>query len=239
MPRIDIVLKAESFKYPTSEEKVEALKGYPKIELFHFTGNDILDNILNKQLPFKEVAREENLIHWNLCLNNRFGKLIESYIYLTTSYNRKFPDDEIKYTEEEAVNKVIFDYNAESFYYFFFSTRDVIAQVLNIYCCIDKPENGFYFDSKFIKEIKDSNIRIPLKVFNKETKVASSFRNAFTHRFSPTQRDYRAVISMVEGKEVLGVNGGKFVTSKEIFENINSSLKSLEKLMHELNKIIK
>lgn len=238
MKKESIKLKADDFKYPSKEERKEIQKVYPKLSHFGFEDKNELISILIENMSFDEASRYGNLHQWDTCLLNRFGRIHETYVYTLTSYNRGFFDDYSKCSHNEMVNRFMFEYYVEIFYYYFFSTRDIIAQILRLYYRIDLEENELHLNKTFIKKINDIKVKESVIKFNVATKDASEYRNSFAHRFPPNEMDYRSAITEKEGRISIGIGGGRFILSKEIVDNINSSLKSLSVLMIELKKSI-
>lgn len=243
-----MILNSEGFRYPSREERKVAGKDLRPIETFPFPYQNkfgfVMQNI-SVDMPVDPVAidaagtRKENLWWWSHCLQNRFGKLRETYIYVMTSYNRGFDDDVQNRSADKVINKLLFDYYAEIFYYFFSSVQDIIAQVLNIYFEFDLDETEVSFD-KVLKKIKPlnatkaKNLYTLLAAFDGTTGQATKLRNSFTHRFSPTEPDYRAVLSNINKKK-----RGNFIKSDKIVKNIKASMTRLSQLMHGVNEKIK
>lgn len=239
MGKKNIIIKADDFKYPSIKEREIAQKDYPQIDFFGFEYKSEIEAILNEKMTLEEASRNANLYWWDICLRNRLGKLHDTYTYVSTNYNRGFSDDYLKCSQYEFVNRLLFDYYAEIFYYYFFSTRDIIAQILRLHFCLDIDENKLYFNYNFIKKINNPDIEDVLMIFFKAINVASDYRNGFAHRFTVNQPDYRSVIIKNNDKKYLAAGSGKFIPSEKIFENINNSLNSLSSFMIELKKYIK
>ena len=202
---------------------------------------------LQGKVSLKEASRLDNLPKWANCLENRFGKLEKTYIYVLTNYNRKFredifqlPYDILKNSKDEIMNKMMFDYYAEIFYYYFLSTTDIIAQVINIYCRIYKEEKSFYLNESFAKLIlENDSIKNPVLKFVNAIKGAKDKRNEFAHRFTPNIIDHRSKVIVFEGKESLEMDFANVTPSNKIIENIQDSMISLKNLMQELVKFMK
>lgn len=241
MKKNNTVLKASDFKYPSKEERIEALKDYPRIKSFQFDYKSEMESILVQSVPINEAARSGNLFWWSNCLKNRFGKLQETYIYAITCYNRKFSDDLLECSEAQAVDKLLFDYYAEIFYYYFFSARDIIGQILRVYHRLNIKEDDLYFNMSFINKVKAKDLTggTILETFFVATKKASNFRNGFAHRFSPNEADYRPVYNEDNGLKTLAVNSGLYTSSDEIVENLKDTLESLKELMDGLVNSVK
>lgn len=229
-----MIIKSDEFKYPTREERLEAQKKYPKLNCFGFNYKSELELILVDNQSLDSASRSGNLYYWDNYLINRFGKLRETYIYTVTNFNRGFSDDYSECTQSQIVNHLMFDYFAEILYYYFFSTRDIIAQILTLYYNLNIEEDNLYFNAKFIKKIDDLRIQEILKKFLEESSDDSKFRNRFAHRFPPNIPDYRSKITIDDGKESLGFGGGRSTPSVNIIGKIDNLLNSLENLMQSL-----
>lgn len=229
-----IVLKSEDYKYPTKIERDTVDNEYPKIEKFEFSNGNIFDD-----KSFIESKRTHDLFWWNNCLINRFGKLCESFIFLKSNFNRGVEDNMSKCTSDNILNNVLFDYYSEIFYYYFFSTRDVIAQVINVFFRIYDKEDNLYLNKKFIDKITDNNTKNCLISFFKTTKNSSDFRNGFAHRYTPNLSDFRPNLFNDEnGYEFIGFGSSEIVKPQEIVNDIKESLNSLAKLMSDLKILL-
>ena len=232
-----VILKSKDFKYPNKEEFIKFHNSCPKLEIFGFKHNHPLALIVNDRMPMKEASRISNLYWWENCLINRFEKVCHTYVFLSTHYSRHFSDDWRENTHKQAINHIMFEYYAEIFYYYFFSSRDIIAQILCTYFSVGLKENEISFNQTFFNSIKDQSINNILLKFEEETKDSKEFRNSFTHRFTPNIPDHRSVIS--EDNRALNFGGGNFIQSERIIDNIDKSLNSLSNLMTQLKIIIK
>ncbi len=236
MSKKEIIIKADDYKYPSLDERKEVIKNYPTLTSFGFKYKSGLESLINDELSFDDALKKENLYWWDNCLLNRFGTLKETYIFMLTSYKRGFNDDYSNCSHLEIVNRLQFDYFAEIFYYYFFSSRDIIAQIIRLYYKINIKENKLHFNEDFIRKINEVKVKDSSMAFLKATKVASEFRNGFAHRFTPTISDYRINITEEEGKRYLNFGIGNFTKSKKIVENIDYSLTSLITLIDELKQ---
>jgi len=231
-----MIINADDFKYPSKKERIEAQINLPKFDVFGFNYIDELVSIFKEKKTLHEASRSGNLYWWDNCLQNRFGKLRETFIYTITNYNRGFSDDISLCPENKIVNRISFDYYAEIFYYYFFSSRDIIAQIIRLYYSIKIEENKLHFDNALILKINDLTVKDAVIFFYKATKDASDYRNGFAHRFPLNLPDYRSIITIDEGHKSLSKGGGGFISSENIVENIILSLNSLSILMKELKK---
>jgi hypothetical protein len=232
------VIKANEYKYPSLDESKQVVKDYPKISRLGFKYKDELESLINNNLSLDEAMKHGNLYWWDNCLLNRLGALKKTYIYALTNYNRGFIDEYSKCSHNEFVNRILFDYYAEIFYYYFFSARDIIAQIIRLYFNIAIKEKQLRFDSKFIDKIPDINVKNSIKTFYTATKDASEFRNSFAHRFTPTLYDNRSYITEKDGKKSLNLGDGDLIESKRIVENIKNSVISLSIFIHELKELL-
>ena len=232
-----IILKSDDFKYPTEKERYEIQKDWPRLENFDFKYNHPLALVVNEGVPMDDASRQSNLFWWDYCLINRIGNLRATYIYTLTNYNRGFSDDLEKCTHIQLFNKLLFDYYAEIFYYYFFSTRDIIVQILGNFYSLSTKEDKLYFNSEFINKLNNISVRNAILSFEASTKDAYKYRNEFAHRYTPNIVDYRTVIS--DDKLKMSFGGGGFITSVKIVENINDSLNTLSKFILELKEFVK
>lgn len=232
-----VILRAKDFKYPNKEEFIMFHNRCPKLEIFGFEHNHPLALIVNDRIPMNEASRLSNLYWWDNCLINRFEKVCHTYVFTLTHFSRGFSDDWRKNTHNQAINHIMYEYYAEVFYYYFFSARDIIAQILCSYFSVGLTENAISFNQTFLNSIKDQSVNSLLRKFDEETKDSKEFRNGFTHRYTPNIPDHRSVIS--EDNRSLSFGGGNFTQSEGMMDNIDKSLNSLSDLMTQLKVIIK
>jgi hypothetical protein len=192
-----ITFKAEDLKYPTDEELRYADSQCPKFTNFGFQRQSAIKSIFDRK-PVQDASIDENLFWWDLVLKNRFGSLRGAYYESLTHFRRGFKDDYKECTENEILNRLLFDSNAEVFYYFFFVTTDVIAQILNLYFSLKILETKVNFNEDLINIISEPYIKRTLQEFYDETKTARYYRNGFTHRFPTNYPDYRSKTELIE-----------------------------------------
>jgi hypothetical protein len=113
-------MEADDYRYPSLDERKEVLKDYPKFNCIGFKYKDELESLINEKLSLDETMKHGNLYWWDNCLLNRFGVLKETYIYAMTSYSRGFIDEYSECSQNQFANRLLFDYYAEIFYYYFF-----------------------------------------------------------------------------------------------------------------------
>lgn len=129
--KTEIILKSDSFSYPTKDERKEIEKRIPKINRLDFKYTSaFIDFIENSDI--ENAIRKEDIYWWNNCLNNRIGKLNETYIYTATHFQR-LERSKLQEGNQKHTDWILFEYYVEIFYYYFFSTRDVLGQLLNIF----------------------------------------------------------------------------------------------------------
>ena len=220
------IIRSKYFKYPTSEESERLSDKLPTYKRFQFSPVNIVESTFQGQKPLKETHRIHNLHHWNKCLSNRLGKLKQTHLFLLTHYEREFKENHLECNEEQLVDRILFDYYSEIFYYFFFSVLDSIAQILNIYFKIDKEDNKVYFKKFFFEQIQNEEIRKLLNTFIDSTGTASDYRNSLTHRFPINEKDFRSEINEANGNTELSIKGGNVVETKSLISNIKSYFNS-------------
>lgn len=228
----NVTLKANSFKYPTKEERIQFNKKVPKINRLNFEYKSAFFQIINRS-PFDDAVRNEDIYWWNQCLNNRIGKLTQSYIYTLTHYER-FKGDLTKKTDE-----ILFDYYLEIFYYYFFSTRDVLAQLLNLIFNLKVSENRLYFNKKFAEKIPHKKIQGYLVDFIDKTGHSVGIRNSFNHRFTPNQPDNRAWTNITKKERTIGFNNAKEIDLEQFISDIENLMDHFAELMNRLDKEIR
>jgi len=225
--------KASSFKYPSRKERTNARLGFPKLMSFDFEDINEWESILTGNKDFEEVKKCSYLYQWDICLKNKIGKMRECYVYLTTNFNRGIPDIVESFRLDDHLNNFLFDFYAEAFYYFYFSTRDIIGQILNVYCDLGLEEERVKF-SQLSCKILEPKIKDIVLSFISSTTDTSSYRNTFTHRFPPNYPDFRPKVSMIAGAETFSGGRGNYIKPKEFVKNIDESLILLELLLNNL-----
>ena len=226
----EIVILSSDYQYPTKDERHLASLVYPKIENFGFGYKNEFQLFFEDKKKNIEVKREVDLYHWDTCLLNKLGKLRDTYTFLYTCYQREITNG---FTGKDIINKYLFDYYTEIFYYFYFSTRDLIAQIINVYCDLKLTESDVFIP-KISSKIKNTVFGAILDTFLKATSDASKFRNNFTHTFPLNYPDYRGTIIKDNGKESYGFGGGKSTSHETYMDNINYSYKVLDEFVSSL-----
>lgn len=228
------IVSSESFKYPSKKERREINSSKISIKRLNIKFYSSFVNLL-KQNDFQSTINKENTYWWNLCLNNRIGKLSETYVYLMTHYNR------LEEQQEDLVSpeKFLFDYYVEIFYYFYFSTRDVLGQLLNMYYNLNLPEHRIFLNENFINKIPNEDIRLAVSNFLDETKDSYNIRNTFNHRYTPSSLDNR---TRMEFDESSGTTNFYFdkeeIKSEQFIQDIENLLYQLNILMESIQDSI-
>ena len=232
------IIRSKYYKYPTSKERKYLEEKLPNYVRFKFENVNVLESTLRLKKPLEETHKKNNLHYWNITLSNRLGKLKETQLFLLNHFDRGFKENHLGCKDEELVDHILFDYYAEIFYYFFFSTRDTLAQLLNIYFDLNLTDREVGFGS-VLKLIENKQIKIALEQFYRESKTASDYRNSLTHRFPINQKDYRTELKIhQDGDKMISVKGGNYVESNEILLNINEVSRVLSILLSDLKNLI-
>lgn len=232
-----IILKANTFQYPTKEER-KIIRGIiPKIKRLRVDYKPVFVEILKNE-PFESVVKNEDVYWWVNCVNNRLGKLTETYVNTKTHFlrlqeNRAF-ESENHYTDE-----VLLDHYIEIFYYYYFSTRDVLAQLINVSEELENKENRIFLNAKFLDSISNKEIKNALTVFLNKTKDSYDIRNAFNHRFTPTHMDNRAKKNVIKENESINFFYPTKINDEVFIDDIDSLMKQLSDLMNILYLEIK
>jgi hypothetical protein len=237
MVKQKFVIKVENLRYPTKEEIKYANSQCPQFSNFDFKYQNSFFSILDGK-KIEEAAIIENLHWWDNILLNRFGSLRGAYFDALTHYRRGFPEEHHECNDIENVNRILFDSNAEIFYYFFFVSCDVIGQILRLSLKLDINERKLHFNDVLLKKLPVGGLRDVIKTFFEKTEMTRKYRNSFTHRFPPNYPDFRVITSVKEGRNTLSAGSGVYTKPSVILKNIEESLFALSKLMDELKRII-
>lgn len=167
------------------------------------------------------------------------GQLSHAYTHTLVHYKRGLPDDIKDYERQHYINRVQFDFYSETYFYFFASVRDTIAQLINIYYDIGFIENEIHLNLNFLKKLQDTDIKNILKSFINNTLVTKDYRNTFAHRYLLTQEDYRPTITYENGSRTYSAGAGNAVKPSKLVAEIKSSLNHLATLLKELKPLLK
>lgn len=232
-----MIIKQEDFKYPTKEEVEEIKNDTPRLPGFKFNHISALRLAIEHSLTNKDVLRIDNLFQWDTCLTNRFGKLNLTYQFILVHFKRGISqnyNDSSKYT---VINSLLFEYYIEIFYYLYFSSLDILAHIINLYFKLEIEERGVDF-KKVVK--KNTPIQALLKTINAELIKLNDYRNAFTHRFTPTMTDHRAdIITLGDGREALVGGASKQNDFEKMLNDSKQAMQHLSRLMIEVTDYVK
>jgi phage pi2 protein 07 len=233
-----IIIKADEFKYPTRDEIKKLKLERPRLNTFGFPYVYEMIELLDRINGMADVARRSHLHWWDHCLANRLGSLNHAYITALVHYNRGLPDDIKDYQYEHFVNRTQFSYYGETYFYFFISVRDTIAQLINVYFSMGISENKLFINEEFYKKIPDQNVKNLFVQFMTDTKLTSEFRNGLAHRFLLTQPDYRPSINYDKGM-VYEAGAGNSIRSSELNAEIKRSFLCIAKFLDNLRPLMK
>jgi hypothetical protein len=230
MIKHSITIKSSDYKYPTTEERARVRAESRLLSPFGFEYNSEIKMLFEDNLPSEEVKRISDLYEWDMCLLNKLGKLSETNVLLRTSYQR----GQVEQIEiEKAINDYLFDYYTEIYYFYFFSARDLIAQIINVFYKLKIQDKDVDFrklvqnqDLLFINDI--------LTDFHTATKKTNDIRNSFTHRFPSNYPDRRVNIINNNGRIAYGFGSETVITPKDLIENIIESHNRLADLIMKL-----
>lgn len=231
-----IIIESETFKYPTKDERIKINKLIPKIDRFDVEFKSALNGIL-KETSYETAIRQEDIYWWCNCLNNRLGSMTETFIYLQTHYLREQEKGNGEPPNESA-DKLLLNYYIEIFYYYFFSARDVLGQLLNISSDL-KIEKRIILNDVFVEKIKSKEIKNALTDFLKNTNDSYNIRNSFTHRFTPTHQDFRAKKSVIKEDNKISFHSVQEIRIETFIDDIENLMKHFGCLMNKIIKEIK
>lgn len=225
----DIILKADSFNFPSKKERIKISREIPTLKMFQVKYKSAFFNIINRTKEHEDAIIEEDIFWWNDCLNNRIWWLTESYTFAITHFNR------YQINKELLTDKLLFEFFLENFYYYYFSTRDILAQLLNLIFRLNPTSEKIHFNQNFINKISNSRVKNHLQTFYEETYSKYETRNAFTHRFTPILIDNRASTNIKKEGNKTGFNNAKQIDYQIFVDEIEIMMNSLEKLLNNIN----
>lgn len=239
MSKRTITYKAEDFQYPSSEERAAARESYPDIHHFNFEYiNTFLLMFQEDKSPW-EIDRKNNLFWWDNNLQSKIAKLYLTFINVHTHYHRGIPNNEKEYSDKNYMNKLQFDYYSETLFYFLFSCRDIVLQIINTFYKLG-IDDGKVCLRTINKELKEAEPKVLAEIesLNKNIKTASDIRNSLTHKYPLNKPDNRTKI--IESADGLTFHGetGNFKNPDEIMENIISSLNHFSNFLKALKPIM-
>ncbi|MGV8878544.1 MAG: Cthe_2314 family HEPN domain-containing protein [Sphingobacteriaceae bacterium] len=233
-----IILKSDTFQYPTKEERREIAKVTPKVNCFKIEYKSSTFEII-KHTNIDDAIRIEDIFWWNNCLENRIKSLAETFVYEMTHF-RRHQQNASKSPERDYTNEILLEYYIEIFYYYFFSARDVMGQLLNLVFNLGIKERDVFFSGDFIKKIPSEHAKRVLLIFFEDTFDSyKNRRNSFNHRFTPIHQDNRAQKSMRKVNNTISFYPAAKIDIEEFIQDINALMSYLSKLMFELNDEIK
>ena len=230
-----IIIKADDFTYPSKEETKLAINSLPDLKNFGFHEYRISTEILFQSKPLVAIKKENDLFNWDICLLNRLGNLRIAYVNASVHYERYSLAKESKAAEK--IHKFQFDFYSETAYYFLFSVRDTIFQIINLYFDLKIEENEVGVNTIKIN-LRDKDLKVLIEGFVKEIKTASDIRNSFTHRFPDNQKDYRAEFDKKDFPGILRIGNGEEFQPKALMKNLNGAVNILSKFINDLRAFI-
>ncbi|MDO5663996.1 MAG: Cthe_2314 family HEPN domain-containing protein [Bacteroidia bacterium] len=227
-----MILKRKNFTYPTKEEVDIVYKTLPKLECFGFNFNETITIWGDEKLSLEQITRIDNLKYWDICLSNKLSKTRSSYEYLIVHFNRGVCEDLKSDDELTIINTAQFEYYAEVFYYFYFSSLDILAQIVSLYFDPLADENRTAFNCVFSKKHTFSD-NLLFSTYQKLNK-ARDYRHAFTHRFTPLLNDSRSRIIVSGEKKYLGIGVEQKLDYQDAIDNSSEALNILSDLLKEI-----
>lgn len=233
-----ITIKNEEFRYPTRDELRAIKPDTPRLQTFGFPYVHDLIELWNNIGKMEDVAKRSHLHWWDHCLANRLGSFNHAYTAALVHFKRGVPDELEDYQQEHYVNQVQFGYYGETYFYFFMSVRDTIAQLLNVYFDMGLKEDKLYINELFYKKITDMQVKDKFIQFMDDTKVSSDFRNGLAHRFLITHADHRPTISYDNGGMMYGAGRGDAIKSSELIAEIKRSFALMAQFLKDIKSQI-
>ena len=224
-----ILFRGKDHIEPSFEERKKAATNFPSFSRLGFEKINDIENVFSRTMTLEEVKKKSDLYYWDMCLFNKLFYLKESYINLMVNYNRGVPSDlnnPNESTDINGVNHFLFSYYTETIYFFHFSIREYIYQILNVYFDLELTEIEVTINNVFEKlsvKMKENNenkrknkgngiiineiiktnktikaIKVILEKYNKASKKTNNIRNEFTHTYPSSLPDLRASIGTLD-----------------------------------------
>ncbi len=227
-----ITLKADTFRYPTKAERNKIQELIPEIKRLTVDYKPAIIEIIQQQ-PFDTAVRNEDVYWWVNCVNNRLGKLTETYVNAMTHFSRLQEPQNLE-TENHYTDEILLDHYIEIFYYYYFSTRDVLAQLINVSEDLKNEEHRIFLNDVFLNSISHIEIKNALTDFICNTKNSYGIRNTFNHRFTPTHLDNRAKKNIIKEGDTISFYYPTKRKVEEFIDDIDNLMKQLYHLMNVL-----
>lgn len=200
--------------------------------IFNFIGNTfevIFDP--NQETTFRERQKLNNLIKWNSEITIKVIHLRNTFVYLSTYFERH------KQSNNQKDNQY-YKYFAEIITYYYVATRDNILQLINSY--FHSPiEEEYKVTLNSVKNILKSENNPILKIIdtfeNNSKKFREEIRNGFTHKTNPFNDYY---ITNLEGENRLGIFYSKTIDNDEFYNQLIHNLRHLSEYIESLRKIL-
>ncbi len=228
------ILKSRYYKYPSLQEIRELSDGIPTYGRLEFKATSIVPFALIEKHSLQEANKISALNNWGRVLSNKLFSLHETHLFLNTHYNRGFKENVSDNNQRELVDNILFRYFSETYYYFFFSTLDVMAHILNEYYDLNLLEKKVEFKDFLLRQVKNEDIRKKLLEFNSAIEGTREKRNSFTHRFPENEKDFRTKINIEKERTMLSCGIGNMTSNQEFIANITESSDLLKRLIDDL-----
>lgn len=167
-------------------------------------------------------------------------------------FKKGIPDDEWKTIEsngstyffknftkdEHEVNKFLFDYYTEAFFYQYFSFIDILYKLINIRYNLGIDESVKWFNSDVAKKLPqvDSSLAKALHSHHKNTGTHRTSRNSMTHAFSERELDLRPIIKYEGSQKVITLLEATYTSSAALLEKIENLIVEGVNLLEETDR---
>lgn len=234
MENNNTIIRATDYSYPSREELKEIYLNEPTVGSFNFEHKDEMQSLL-EETELEKTYRYQHLFWWDNTLSKKIWNLSRTYAVALVNYNRGFPDNLKLMNHDQKINWLQFNLYAETYFYLFYTVKDIIGQILNNYFDLGFAEDQVYF-GKIIKKVSDTKVHEALANFSKYIEDTKELRNSFTHRFPKTSIDYRPKLEVRNGESIYYAIRQEAIPSIEIANNIKQSYHALADLLDELRK---
>jgi len=228
----------DNFKYAGDKDTDLIVAAYPKIREVTIAYDFKSDHIMKSMDLF---IVHNDFTSWLIRLLNKLNDLRFSYFQISFSLNKGIPDKDWKIdkkrdgtyyfegfkTESDEINKFLFDFYSECFYYHYFSSLDIIYKTLNKFFLVNIGEGERNkFNHKVREGIKPINpsLYTVLVEFGDMTKPNRFRRNSFTHNYAVNEIDFRSKQVQNDNRKTTRLMDPSYTTSDQIFSEIQSMI---------------
>lgn len=213
----------DNFKFPSPEQVNKIYGNMVKILPFRLAYQYGINSLMNNESTLEEIKRENHLQEWNYVFASRITKLNFAFIYAMAYYEWSLKEE--IFFNLTTTNQFLLEFYIESFYNLYFTTVEIIAQIVNVNYNINKEEDDVSWN-KLKKAGVSAKVLAYFEEFKKNYELAKEIRNSFNHRFPGNVKDLRLEFNYTNpGYEIAPL--AKVLLPENFISNMETSMQSL------------